>query len=174
MDKIESGQKPDIARATVWAIGQVSEGGYLKTGIYSTAMDKSYPLFAELEGGWWITKHFSLGLNLKPGITQVKSLNSHVVLVGLILGYRNSLSNGIPFVIDFNTGSLDVRSPSSSRWYYEPSFKLLRRDLFHTRHKINGVLSFSYRFIQKNTSNDQLAEKLAGPGITLSLTAGSY
>jgi len=171
---VENQGSQDIGIATVWAIGQVSEGAYIKTGLYAGRMYNSTITFGEIEAAWRFTRQFSFGLNLRPAFTTIKTIDSKVVLVGFLFGYRNNLPNGFPYAIELNTGTIDIVSKFEGRWFIETGFRLIKRNWRVKRTKLSWTGGLSYRYVLNNMQSDNIATNLSGLGINVALGFGKY
>ena len=161
-----------IGWATIWAIGKATDGGYLKLGMSSSYVDQEFPYAGELEGGWRIKEKFLFGMNLQPGFKKVTSLDSALVQVGFIFGYRHYMLSTVPGVFDLKIGSLDVTRTGTSYWFVQPGIHLTQTAMVVKGSRLMWSLGIGYRFVEKTSLGSDVS--LNAATVNLDLAMGKY
>lgn len=170
----EDTQKRDVALASVWGVSQLSQGGYGKPGLYTSAAQQEWNVYGELEGGWRFSRHFTLGMNLRASLRENSKIESQLVLIGFVFGWHEALRSGQRIITDVKLGNVDVPASNESHLFLEPGIQWLFRKGNIGIKKLVWSVGISYRYVEEENVTLMGKNGLSSIGLNLGLVFGNY
>ena len=108
IEDLEDKQSQDMGIASVWAVGQFAQGGYLKLGLDGTGINNQTHGLWSLEAAWRFTEHFKFGANLRSSFAKVNSFDDRAVLVALLFGWHTQQHTLGRYAAEIKLGTINI------------------------------------------------------------------
>jgi len=143
---VENEESADIGLASIWAIGKLSHGGFIKADAGLISYDNDLNSMWSIHGGWRFSKHIKLGFSLAATLEQVDKVGDKLIAVGPTLGYTNFNRSIGRYSVDLSLGAAYAYTgESGGTAFIEPGFYLINRFARISPRKIQWTGGISYR-----------------------------
>jgi len=165
----------DIGLASVWAIGELSHGGFIKADASLISYDNDLNGMWSIHGGWRFSKHIKLGFSLAATLEHVDKVGDKVVAVGPTIGYTSFNRNVGRYSVDVSLGAAYAYAgESGGTAFIEPGFYLINRFARISPRKIQWTAGVSYRKFENIDASISGNNDINSINLKFGLLYGSY
>lgn len=156
----------DLGLATVWGIGQVTQGGYLLPGIEAAMIDKDINFLLNLEGGWRFTSFLKLGFYLGGTINKISTQSSRGTYVGPVIAFDGDRIKLPTVNFKLTCGALYLNDTDHNSVFCAPAIETISRKSILSGKPILWASHLTVR-ITDQTESSSLNSLSMGVGIAL-------
>jgi len=172
-DNLESNSSQDIGLATLWAMGELTMGGYVKADTGAIIYNNELNSLLGIQGGWRFTKHLKLGFAVNGTLNDVEPLKANLITLGPTLGYSSFNKVIGRYSIDLTVGPA-YYGDSEGIFFVEPGLYLVNYLTRFPPGRITWSTGISYKAFENTTNNKFHNGNLNSLNFKLGLAFGSY
>lgn len=163
----------DLGLASIWAMGKLTQGGYIKTdaGLINYHSDINGTL--AIHGGWRFTNHIKFGFALGGTLSAIKQIGASLITIGPTFGYSGLNKSIGRYSVDLSMGAA-YADDTDSGVFFEPGFYLIHRVNGVSQRRLMWSSGISYRAYKNSAINSPIDQDLNSINLKLGLVFGTY